>query len=524
MKVCTVDEIGKLDRRAIEEFGVPGSVLMENAGEAVYYAILQEIGVEEISFVVVCGLGNNGGDGFVVARKLQSSGAYVLTLVLGEPDSYRESARMYYDMLLESGAEIVLNPSTDEVADALMDADVVVDAIFGSGLARDVEGRFQEVIELINNLGEVVYSVDIPSGVDGNRGAVRGVAVEADATITFGLPKRGNLLYPGAGLGGHLYVSHISYPPQLTAAPDIKVEVLEPSELPPRREDGHKGSFGDVLFVAGAQSYFGAPAFAALSHLKAGGGYSRLAAPASVIPSIAPMAGEVVYAPQKETERGSLAMAALDDLLALAEEVDFVVLGPGLSLAEETQELARALAAGIQRPLLIDGDGLTAVAEDTGVIKGRTAPTILTPHPGEMSRLADVSIPEVLEDPIGILQRVTEELGAMVVLKGAHSLVGLSHGRVYVNTSGNSGMATAGSGDVLTGTISAMFGLGLPLGEAVTTGVFMHGFAGDLAAEELGPDGMTARDVLELLPEAVATYREEFEEIAESYYGAIELL
>ena len=158
------------------------------------------------------------------------------------------------------------------------------------------------------------------------------------------------------------------------------------------------------------------------------------------------------------------------------------------------------------------------------MIKGRTAPTILTPHPGEMSRLADVSIPEVLEDPIGILQRVTEELGAIAVLKGAHSLVGLSHGRVYVNTSGNSGMATAGSGDVLTGTISAMFGLGLPLGEAVTTGVFMHGFAGDLAAEELGPDGMTARDVLELLPEAVATYREEYEEIAESHYGTIELL
>ncbi len=524
MKITTVDEISALDRRATAEFGVPEHTLMENAGEAVYYAIQRTMGVRGKRFAVVCGLGNNGGDGFVVARKIRSTGGHAETFVLGDTERYGGAARANLDMLVKSGASVTFGPTAEEVAAAFASSDAVVDAIFGTGVQRDVGGLFREVIEAINQSGRTVVSVDIPSGVDGDTGEVRGVAVDADLTVTFGLPKRGNLLYPGAALGGRLFVTHISYPPQLSAGAHITVAVNEPSPLPSRPADGHKGTFGDVLFVAGAASYFGAPAFSALSHLRAGGGYARLAAPRAVAPFIASIGSEIVLAPQKETAAGSVSLDAMEDLLVLSEAVDLVVLGPGLSLDEETQELVRRLARQVETPLLVDGDGLTAIAADAELVQRRLAPTVLTPHPGEMSRIAGIPVAEILEDPIRVVQNVAVELGAVVVLKGAHSLIGLSDKRVFVNTSGNSGMASAGSGDVLTGTITAMHGLGLPLEEAVRTGVFVHGFAGDLAAESKGEDGMTARDILDNLPEAVRLLREDYEEVTADFYGTIEVL
>jgi hydroxyethylthiazole kinase-like uncharacterized protein yjeF len=348
--------------------------------------------------------------------------------------------------------------------------------------------------------------------------------VRADWTVTFGLPKRGNLLYPGAGLGGRLVVTHISFPPALHEAESIAVELNDPPPLPPRRLDGHKGSYGDALFIAGAANYYGAPAYSALSMLRAGGGYSRLAAPRSITPAVASLAGEIVFVPQEETDSGTLALSAADRLLELGGQVDFVVLGPGLSLVDETQALARRLTPRIEAPLLIDGDGLTAVAADLDVVRRRKGPTILTPHLGEMSRIVDRTVAEIRTDPIGVLQQTARDLGAIVVLKGAHSLIGLPDGRVFVNTSGNSGMASAGSGDVLTGTIGAMHGLGLGVEDAARTGVFLHGLAGDLAAESTGEDGIVARDILEQLPLATRAYREEYEEVTANYYHTLELV
>lgn len=527
MKVCTVEEMRALDGRAITEYGIPEHLLMENAGEAAYYAILREIGVRGLRFAVVCGLGNNGGDGFVVARKLRSSGARVRVLILGDPERYGESARLHFDVLRGGGAEISVEPTSQEVAAALADADVIVDAVFGTGLTREVEGRFREAIDAINAAGSAgrrVVSLDIPSGVNGDTGLVHGVAVRADLTVTFGLPKLGNLFFPGAELGGRLLVSHISYPPELVAAPEVRVEVSAPPPLPPRPPDGHKGTFGDALFIAGARNYYGAPTFAALAFLKAGGGYSRLAAPASVIPYAAGIAPEVVFAPQAETETGGLALEAREVLLELAGAVDFVVLGPGLSLAQETQELVRVLLPAIDRPLLVDGDGLTAVAAELQAVRRRTAPTVLTPHPGEMARLTGLSVSEIRADRVGVVRRTAAELGAIIVLKGARSLVGLPDGRVFVNPTGNSGMASAGSGDVLTGTIAAMAGLGLTLEDAVPAGVYLHGLAGDLAARAKGEDGITARDILEHLPAAVRTYREEYEALVGGYAGILEVI
>jgi NAD(P)H-hydrate epimerase len=381
--------------------------------------------------------------------------------------------------------------------------DGIIDAIFGTGLTRAVTGLHGEVMQLLNAHPAPVLSLDIPSGVHGDTGQVMGTAVRADYTVTFGLPKIGNLLFPGYEIGGRLYVSHISFPPSLYNAETLPLALNHPAPLPARDPQGHKGTFGDALFIAGAASYFGAPLFAAQSFLKAGGGYARLAAPASMVPFLATQGSEIVFVPQQETQARSLALGNAPALLQLAARVDMAVLGPGLSLAEETQQLARNLARDLPIPLLIDGDGLTALSTARDILTHRHAPTILTPHLGEMARLTSLSVQDIEANKIDVLQRTAAELRAIIVLKGAHSLIGYPDGRVFINLSGNSGMATPGSGDVLTGTIAAMFGLGLALPEAVCKGVFIHGLAGDLAAGEKGEDGITARDILDSLPAAV---------------------
>lgn len=524
MKVCTVAEIAALDDRAVEEHGISEAILMENAGAAVYDVIRDQLGVAGRRFVVVCGAGNNGGDGFVIARRLLSAGGAVRTFALAKPDRYKGAARQNLETLQRCGAAIELDADPAALAEALAGADAAVDALLGTGVTRDVEGRYREAIDALNASPAPIFSVDIPSGVDGDTGAIHGVAVRAAATVTFGLPKRGNLLYPGTELCGRLYVSHISYPPVLVAAEEIPVEASAPPPLPARQVDGHKGSFGETLFVAGAASYFGAPTLSALSLLKAGGGYARLAAPRSLTPHLAPLASEVVYMPQAETEDGSLSLAAVEEIAGIAAAVDFVVLGPGVSLAEETQQLVRRLAAAIDAPLLIDGDGLTAIAEDLDVVRRRRSPTVLTPHPGEMARLTGSAIGAIAADPIAAVEELAADLGATIVLKGAHSLIGTPDRRVFINPTGNSGMGSAGVGDVLTGAIAAMSGLGLELGDATRAGVFIHGLAGDLAAAAKGEDGMTARDVLEQLPAAVRAYREDYEEVTADFYGCLEPL
>jgi hydroxyethylthiazole kinase-like uncharacterized protein yjeF len=395
----------------------------------------------------------------------------------------------------------------------LAHCDAVVDAILGTGITRDVEGLYRDVIEAINRCEKPVFSVDIPSGVHGDTGQVMGAAVRADYTVTFGLPKLGNVLFPGYELGGRLYVSHISFPPSMTAADSLKVEIGRPLPLPQRKRDGHKGSFGQALFIAGAAGYYGAPYFAALSFLKAGGGYSRLAAPRSITPFLANKGSEVVFVPQDETGAGSIALGNKAALLALSQRMDMVVLGPGLSLEAETQQLARELAAGVEKPLLIDGDGITAICQDLEIVKNREAATILTPHLGEMARITGLSVPDIDAGKVGVLRRTAGELGAIIVLKGAHSLIGVPDGRIFVNMSGNPGMATAGSGDVLAGTIAAMFGLGLSVEDAARQGVFVHGLAGDLAASDKGEDGITAQDVLDYLPRAMKVLRHGLDEV-----------
>ena len=521
MKVSTVAQMRNLDKSAVEEFGISDDLLMENAGQAVYFVILNEFGIKNKRFVVFCGIGNNGGDGLVVARKIHSNGGDVKVFLLGDEAKFEGVAKRNFEIVSKLPIEISNVESIDSIKSAVLHSDAIVDAIFGTGLAREVNGIYNDVIQLINKSQKPIFSVDIPSGINGDTGEVMGIAVEANYTITFGLPKIGNMLYPGYDCCGKLYVSHISFPPSLYDADSIKVATNNPIELPKRDKDAHKGDFGEVLFIAGASSYLGAPYFSALSFLKAGGGYSRLATPLSISSFLANKGSEIVFVPQKETSSGSIALENKDRLLELSQGGDMVVMGPGISLNEETQELVRGLALEIEKPLLIDGDGITAISKDTELIKRRKSQTILTPHLGEMARITKKEISEINKNKVGVLQETAKDLNAIIVLKGAHSLIGYPDGTVYINLSGNPGMATAGSGDVLTGTIAAMFGLGLPLNDAVRMGVFMHGFAGDLAAKDKGEDGITAQDIMDYLPVTLKYYRDNFTEISENLYESI---
>jgi len=523
MKIARVSQMRDMDRMAIERYGIREELLMENAGEAVYFALSRRYAMSGKRFAVFCGGGNNGGDGFVVARKLHAAGAAVDVCLLADPERFSGAAQLNREIVMALGLPVKRIVDAGEAARVAQGADVMIDAIFGTGLAREVSGIYLEVIEAVNRCGKPVVSVDIPSGVQGDTGRVMGAAVKADLTVTFGLPKIGNLLYPGYDLCGDLFVTHISFPPELQEAPWLDVALNLPGVLPPRDPDGHKGSFGQALFICGAASYYGAPFLAAYAFLRAGGGYSRLAVPAAMAPFIAVEGREIVLVPMAETSTGSISEENADGLLTLSEDMEMVVMGPGLSLDQETQRLVVDLAVRIERPLLLDGDGITAVCRDLDCIRHRKAPTVLTPHPGEMARIAGVATAEIQADRVAAVQKAARDLGVHIVLKGAHSLIGCPDGRVYVNLSGNSGMGSAGSGDVLTGAIAAMLGLGLGFEEAVLKGVFIHGLAGDLVAQSMGEDGMTARDVLEHLPQAVRLDREGRAEdvLGRSYRGPI---
>jgi NAD(P)H-hydrate epimerase len=522
MKIASVDEMRFMDRYAIEKLGIAEEILMENAGLAAINVLQNKSGIKGRKFVIFCGSGNNGGDGLVVARLIHSQGGRAKVFLMGDKNKFRGAAQTNMAIIDKLSIEVLKLENAAAAKKDVAHCDMIIDAIFGTGLDRPVAGLAADVIALINKSKKKVLSLDIPSGVNGKTGEVMGVAVKADYTATFGLPKIGNMLYPGYELCGELFVSHISFPPSLTENNDLQIATNDYVALPERLAEAYKGSVGDVLFIAGAANYYGAPYFAAMSFLKAGGGYARLAAPQSIIGKLAVKGREIVYLPQEETAAGSIAMKCKNKLLEAAAKVDMVVIGPGLSLQEETVRLVKELAKAIRVPLLIDGDGLTVIAENPEILRSRKAATILTPHLGEMACLTGKPAAQISGNKIAVLQETTKKLNSTIVLKGAHSLIGYAAGRVYINLSGNAGMATAGSGDVLTGCIAAMYGLGLKPEEATRKGVFLHGYAGDLAAAKKGEDGITAKDIMEFLP--VALKNDRAGEIDAKYYEPLVIL
>ncbi|RII27064.1 MAG: bifunctional ADP-dependent NAD(P)H-hydrate dehydratase/NAD(P)H-hydrate epimerase [Geobacter sp.] len=506
MKVVTGATMQEIDRRAIHEFGVPGLVLMENAGAGCVAAIVEMYGCQGGKrVVVVAGKGNNGGDGFVIARLLHEQGWHVATFVIARKDDIGGDARTNLERLRDGAVAYCPEPGMfGHYVTSLREADVIVDALLGTGLKSDVTGVYAEAISLMNDAGRPLVAVDIPSGVDAATGKMLGSAVRADLTVTFALAKCGHVLYPGVEFTGKLKVVDIGIPAGVTDAAS-GLDFLDAGTVRPllrkRERNAHKGSYGHCLIVAGSTGKTGAAAMAANSAVRSGAGLVTLAVPASLGHILEVKTTEAMTLPLPDGDLGHLGgadQAFIDNAL---EGKSAVAVGPGLALHPETAQLVRRLVSTITQPLVLDADGLNAVAEESAVLLRKQSQTVvLTPHPGEMARLAGCSVTDVERDRIASAREFAERYGVHVVLKGARTIIAAPDGRMAINGSGNPGMASGGMGDVLTGILVALLAQGYEPFTACRIGVFLHGHAADMVAAEMGEVGMSAVDVQDRLP------------------------
>ncbi len=489
-----------------------GLVLMELAGRRAAEKVADTWTEGDGPVVILCGRGNNGGDGLVIARYLKlwrvPTAVFMLEGRSDDKAAARSESAINRAVLCKLGVPITnVNPDDlSAVSAEIAKSSMVVDALLGTGLDRPVQGVVGQLIELINVSSKPVLAVDLPSGVNSDTGQVMGVAVKANRTVTFGCLKAGLLNYPGAALCGNITLVDIGLPAYDQFQPDDKdspqwfltTEKWVRSRLPLRRPDGNKGSFGHLLTIAGSGGMGGAAMLSSKSALRTGVGLSILATAKSLVGRLPPQ--EVIYAALSETEEGTIGRAAVTELESKLRDCSAVVLGPGLSMQKETVEFVQAVVKTITKPCVIDADGLNVMAlhpEDFGNIGGNF---VLTPHPKELSRLIGLTVAEIQSDRLAAAQKSAQHFGCTVVLKGAHSIIAGPNETAYINPTGNSAMATAGSGDVLAGIIGAMMAQGLEPFDAAVTGTYIHGAAGDLARDEIGQSGLLAGDILSFIP------------------------
>jgi ADP-dependent NAD(P)H-hydrate dehydratase / NAD(P)H-hydrate epimerase len=501
--ILTPEESAALDRES-EARGVTTDLLMENAGQAVARAVtLLAGGTYGRRAVVVCGKGNNGGDGLVAARHLARQGMGAAVLLLADPSELRGPTAANLGRHAAAGGR--WRRSTPEaLARELGRADIVIDAIFGTGFRGGPEGEHAAAIEAVNGAGRLVLAVDIPSGVDGSSGAVRGAAIDATATVTFGALKPGLVFHPGATLAGIVSLVDIGFPADLVRSDLGLVERDDVAALLPEREaDTHKRSTGVLLIVAGSRAMTGAAVLVARAATRAGAGLVTLAVPEGILPVVEAAVAETTFLPLPETPNGTVAAGALPLLRERLEGANALAVGPGMTTEPETAELNRSLVAESPVPVVLDADGLNAFAGRTATLAGRRAEAVLTPHAGEFARLTGIPAKDLPEDRVGHARKAAAELGCTVLLKGSRTVVAEPSGRVRVNPTGGSYLATAGTGDVLTGTIAAFLAQGEGPADAAVAGAYVHGLAGRLAAE--GASGrIVASDVVSNLPAAIA--------------------
>lgn len=504
------------DRHTIERLGVPGEVLMETAGGAVVQAVLEErrsLG-REAPVLVVCGAGNNGGDGFVAARHLHQLGVSTRIALVAEVERLSGDAAANYRRAEAVGVPVASGRWRAEPGS------VVVDALFGTGLSRAVEGDAAAAIRRIEQAAEAcrVVAVDVPSGLDADRGVVLGVCAPADRTVTIGLPKPGLMLEPGRSLAGRVEVARVGIADQLGEAGDVASTLDEAdawvftrsgagARLPSRPTTGHKGTFGHVLVVAGSEGKTGAAALAAHGAARIGAGLVTIACPEALNAILEVKCTEAMTAPVAATAEHAFARGSEKALLELAASRDAVVMGPGVGRAPETLAVVRTVAPEIEAPLILDADGVVAFAEAPDALRARRGPTVLTPHPGEAATLLATTAAEINADRVGHARALCEATGAVVVLKGAATVVAAPDGSLSLNPTGGPGLATGGTGDVLAGAIGGLLAQGCAAADAARLGVYLHGDAADRLAAEQGDAGLLASDVATALPRALAAAR-----------------
>jgi NAD(P)H-hydrate epimerase len=518
-RLVTADEMRAVDAHAIRKLGIPGMVLMENAARSACEVIEDYFGSEDcaccgisdLPVLVVCGSGNNGGDGLAIARLLANRDADVTVLLLGRAQDLKGDAKTNCNILRHSDVEIhevTTERGLEKFFAGRPDPEVAVDAIFGTGFKGRPSGIQASAINRINVLDSFVLAIDIPSGVSADDGRVEGCAVNADATVTMALLKRGLALYPGKDYCGDVWIGDIGIPQSALRSPQSAATWLLDTEdvqqiLPFRPSAGHKGTFGTALFVAGARGYTGAAKLASLAALRIGCGLSKLCVPISVLSAVEAGLTEVVKFGVYDTPAGTLSARSLTQIADVLKTAQVLAIGPGIGTLSETQDLQMEILRHVRVPVVIDADGVSNLAGHTRLLKTLKVPAVLTPHPGELSRLLDISPADINADRVEVCRRAAREFGAFLVLKGAPTVIGSPDGRVFVNSTGNSGLASAGTGDVLTGMIAGLIAQGVPPFEAAQAGVFLHGRAADLAVEDKTEYGLIAGDLLDRVPRAV---------------------
>jgi len=516
MKVLTAAEMQRLDRLTSERYGVPSLALMEHAGRSVADFLVERFSpLKEHNITVICGRGNNGGDGLVIARLLRAQNLSPRVILLAEPGSCKGDAAVNLERLTATGApEVAENhESWQRVRPTLAGTTLLVDAILGTGLSRPVEGFLLEVIRDLNeSLRRTrIVSVDLPSGMSADAGELIGECVRTDACVTFTAPKVAHVFPPASEHVGEWVVKQIGTPPEaLTDGPELLLNVTARDDAAwmsaPRKPDTHKGSFGHVLILAGSIGKTGAAALAAKAALRAGAGLVTIGTARSALPIVASLGVEFMTEPLPETESGAISLRALDygRLDELVKGKSVLAVGPGIGGAPETAELVRTVVNKYELPVVLDADGLNAFAGCMDTFRADLRVRVLTPHPGEMARLTGLSTKEIQANRLRVAREFAAAHHAHLVLKGHRTLTAAPDGHVWVNPTGNPGMATGGTGDVLTGLVSGLLAASRDraVTDVIAGAVYLHGLAGDLAAREKGQNAMIAGDLLDTVPQA----------------------
>ncbi|MGC2063436.1 MAG: NAD(P)H-hydrate dehydratase [Thermodesulfovibrionales bacterium] len=502
MKVVTAEEMRGIDRRTIEGYGIPGPVLMERAGLCVANRVRELFGQRKV--IVLAGGGNNGGDGLVAARQLFNEGWNVRVFLLVKERRLSPDCLLQYRSAKKFGIPIEFR---SQVEPKDLHSAVIIDAIFGTGLSKPVVGPVSEIIRLINRTDVPVISVDIPSGLSSDDGRIMGEAVKSDATVTFGLPKIGHYLHPGAEYTGRLFVEDIGFPRELIISDRIMTEVVVRRDavllVPERPAYSHKGIYGHVLILAGSRGKTGAALMAARACLRAGAGMVTIGVPEGIAGIVQSVVAEEMVLPLPDDGTGSFSDDALEKVLSfIAGKVDVCAIGPGIGVTPGTRRLVSGLISVSTVPLVVDADAVSALQGNVAILKTAKSPVLLTPHIGEMSRLTETLRTDLLSDLLGTARGFSSGFGSYLVLKGAPTLIASPEGTVSINTTGNAGMATAGSGDVLTGMIAGLLGQNMNPLDAAVLGVYLHGLSGDIAAADKGMHSLIAGDIIESIPAA----------------------
>ncbi len=506
MKIVTADEMRDIDRRTIEDYGIPGLVLMERAGLAVASRVRALFPLKKV--VVLCGGGNNGGDGLVAARDLYNSGVKVSVIMATKKEALSSACAVQYQIVKKM---VIPAEFRYTLSEKDLHGSVVIDAVFGTGLARPVKGAIAGLFAFLNSSDAPVVAVDMPSGISSDTGEILGEAIMADCTVTFGLPKMTHFLYPGAGYTGKLFIEDIGFPTCLLEADSIKASLVDRETasalIPARPRDSFKGDYGHVLVIAGSRGKTGAALMCGHAALRSGSGLVTLGVPESLVESFHCRVTEEMVLPLPDDGNGMMSLKALDSILRFAaEKIDVIAIGPGIGVSPATKQIMTELVLRSAVPMVIDADGMNSIsasgrnaAEVIDLLQKARAPIIFTPHPGEMARL--IYKPKIT-DRLGMPVSFAVNSGSYLVLKGVPTIIAVPEGNIFINTTGNPGMATAGAGDVLTGIIASLMGQGLNPADASVLGVFIHGMAGDKAAAEGGEYSLVATDLINALPAA----------------------